>query len=79
MVITTTLPVGPIFNTTLTGSPAQSVPASTYFPLPGRTIDLPLDNLARQDGILDVFVKDVVLPHLFKCMNCEDVLALSDE
>ena len=29
--------------------------------------------------ILDVRVEDVILTHLFKCMNCKDVLALSDK
>jgi hypothetical protein len=40
---------------------------------------LPLDDLTREYDILDVLVEDVILPHLFKCVNGKDVLALSDK
>jgi hypothetical protein len=40
---------------------------------------LPLDDFAREYDLLDVLDEDVILAHFFKCMNCKNVLPLSNK
>ncbi len=45
----------------------------------GRTIDLPLDDVARKYDMLDILGEDVVLAHFFECMHCKNLLPLPNK
>ncbi len=72
------LPRGPNLDDARSSLAGERLTSDDVLPLASLRVALPLDDLAREDDVLDVEDADVVIVQLSGCVKGNEILALAD-